>query len=77
MQTRVQKWGNSLGIRIPKHMAAKAGIEENTIVELESDKKGIRIKSAKPTLQELVARITDDNRHEEVDWGAPKGREAW
>lgn len=76
MQTRVRKWGNGPGIRIPAQLSAAAGIDDNTMVEIECDNKTIRIRSVKPTLQELVAQITDDNRHEEVDWGSPEGSEA-
>ena len=77
LQTKIRKWGNSLGIRIPQQLAVAIGIAENSTVEIETDGENIRIKAARPTLKELVREITDENRHAETDWGSPKGREIW
>lgn len=78
MKTSIQKWGSSLALRIPKLFAEEANLAENTAVEL-SVVGGKLVVSAVdesiPTLNELVAGITEDNRHGEVDWGRPVGRE--
>jgi len=79
MQTKVKKWGNSLGVRIPQAIAESLGIKEDTAVEVSSDKHVITIKPVrrKSTLKELVAQITPTNRHAEMKWGPPAGREIW
>ena len=67
-----QKWGNSLGIRIPKEAAERAGIHQGSRIDLQVGKNGlISLKPRKKdyTLEELVSRITPGNRHDETDWG--------
>jgi antitoxin MazE len=77
---RVQKWGNSLALRIPKPFAADAGVEEGTVVDV-SVAEGrlvaapVRVRRAR--LRDLLAKVTKANLHDEVDTGAPAGREAW
>lgn len=80
MQTKVQKWGNSLGVRIPRPLADQARIGEGSVVDLEEHDGKIVIKLVAPAeyaLDELVAGITDENRHEEVETGGSVGREVW
>lgn len=80
MRVRVQKWGNSLALRIPKPFAADAGVEEGTVVDV-SVVEGrliaapVRVRRAR--LRDLLAKVTKANLHDEVDTGAPVGREAW
>jgi len=75
-----QKWGNSLGIRIPKDVADRIGIEQGSKMELNvsGKDKAITLKPIKTrkkyTLNELLSQITPENRHEEIDFGA-EGRE--
>jgi antitoxin MazE len=79
-KTRVQKWGNSLAVRIPKSFAEEAGLERETAVDLSmADGKLIIIPVAKPkpSLTQLLSRITDDNLHKEVDTGSTVGNEIW
>lgn len=80
MKTSVQKWGNSLALRIPKAFAAKAGLHEDVPVELTviDGRIIIRLLPKRPlTLDELVAGITDQNLHGEWDTGPAVGRERW
>ena len=79
MVTQVAKWGNSLGLRLPKALAVEAHIQDRDTVDVSVQHGAIVIRPAKPTyaLEELVARITPKNRHEETDWGGPVGRESW
>lgn len=81
MNTKIKKWGNSYGLRLPKAMAESFGIRENSSVVLESGTKGIIIKkldnSQKFSLSHLVKEITDENQHDEIDFGKPVGREIW
>lgn len=67
-----QKWGNSLGIRIPKEAAERAGIHQGSRIDLQVGKNGLisLIPRKKDySLEELVSKITEDNRHLEADWG--------
>jgi antitoxin MazE len=81
VKTRVQRWGNSLGLRIPKALAEEAAIANGSIVEVRADEKGRLIVEvvldASYTLDELLAGVTDENLHREVGTGARRGREAW
>ena len=80
MRTRVQKWGNSLALRISKSFADEAGIQKETSVEVSlADGKLIITLVANPklTLTQLLARVTEEYLHHEVDTGLATGREAW
>jgi antitoxin MazE len=78
MQTQVQRWGNSLAVRIPKVFASQMGVSENTTVELDLvDGVLILRPNTAPTLDELLAAITADNLHGEVDTGPAVGAEVW
>ncbi|MFF2885540.1 AbrB/MazE/SpoVT family DNA-binding domain-containing protein [Paenibacillus sp. NPDC057967] len=74
---QVKKWGNSLGIRIPKSLALKVGIEEGSEVDLDVEDGHLVIKPKSVTLDELLAQVTPDNLHIEVFTGEPQGRESW
>jgi antitoxin MazE len=77
--TQIAKWGNSLGLRLPKSIALEARIDEGDTVDLSVTNGAIVIRPSRPTysLEELVAKITPQNRHDETEWGEPIGREAW
>lgn len=79
MLTKVQKWGNSLAVRIPKAFADELGLENNAVVEmtLNEGKLVVKIVPRQPTLEELLAKVTSENIHEEIDDGGSVGREAW
>lgn len=80
MQTTVQKWGNSLGLRIPRSMTERLSVEAGTIVEIEvvGDQITIRpIVRQACSLQELLAGVSDENLHSTLEFGAPTGQEHW
>ncbi len=80
MLATVSKWGNSRALRIPKELALEAGLDFGSKVEIVLEDGGLRLISVKEpryTLEELVAQITPENRHEAVDWGPPVGKEVW
>jgi len=81
MRVKVQKWGNSLAVRIPRPCAADAGVSEGTVVDLvasEGRLVAVRTRdSRKFRLEDLLAKVTRANLHTEVDTGAPAGREIW
>jgi antitoxin MazE len=77
--TQIAKWGNSLGVRLPKAVAREARLDEGDTVDVSVNNGTIVIRPSRPTysLQELVAKITPRNRHGETDWGEPLGDETW
>ncbi len=80
MKTRVKKWGNSLALRIPKSFANEVGLQKETSVDVSlADGRLIitPVAKPKPALNELLAKITKDNLHHEVDTGSPVGNELW
>jgi len=79
MRTKVQKWGNSLAVRIPKPFAEGAGLKPATEVEVSLEKGTLRLSAVRPRwqLRELVSKVTTRNRHAEVEFGQPFGRESW
>ena len=80
MLTKVQKWGNSVALRIPKAFADEMQITADTAVELsiEGGKLVISpVERPEYLLEELLAQITPENIQCEVDWGVPVGQEVW
>lgn len=80
MKTRVQKWGNSLALRIPKSFANEVGLLNDSSVEVSlSNGKLVVVPIEKPglSLKKLLAQITEENMHHEVDSGPAVGIEAW
>jgi antitoxin MazE len=79
MRTRVQKWGNSLAVRIPKPFAEGAGLQPSSEVEVSLEKGEVRLSPVRPRwkLRTLLAGVTKKNLHAEVDSGQAVGREAW
>ncbi len=80
MQTVFVKWGNSLALRIPATFAKEVGATEGKRAEMTVED---HVLVARPRrrnryrLEDLVDRITEENRHPETDWGPPAGNEAW
>jgi len=83
MKVAFQKWGNSLALRVPKAFADEIGASDGRAAEMSvSNGKLVievtrRRRKRRYAIDELVAGITPDNRHEEIGWGPPLGNEAW
>jgi antitoxin MazE len=80
MDTKIQRWGNSLAVRIPKAFAEQAGVVEGSAVDISvaDDSIVIRRRRLRPAeLDDLLAQVTPENLHGEIDTGASVGREAW
>ena len=79
MKTRVQKWGNSLALRIPKSIAKEVGLDANVTVDLSLLDGRLVVQRIDPqlTLDELLRGITEDNIPREWDTGAAVGKESW
>ncbi|MFZ0298095.1 MAG: AbrB/MazE/SpoVT family DNA-binding domain-containing protein [Candidatus Sulfotelmatobacter sp.] len=75
---QIVKWGNSLAVRIPKPVAEEAGVREGDpiVIEAAAGQISLRRKQRIPTLKELVAQITPENRYEETPTGAERGKES-
>ncbi len=79
MQTKVQRWGNSLALRIPKAFAEELGLYAGACVQVELSDARLVLEPADKgaySLDELLAQVTQENIHDEVDLGEPVGREA-
>lgn len=76
-KAQVVKWGNSLAVRIPKTIAEQARIKQGDAIVIEAVDGRVELRPAEriPTLEELVAQITPENRYGELDWGPPIGKE--
>lgn len=79
MVIKVLKWGNSLGLRLPKALARDAGVEAGTEVDLtlEGDRLIIRRARSTASLADLLAGVNEANLHSETETGPPRGREIW
>ena len=82
MQATISKWGNSLALRLPKHLADQVRLVEGATVELEIMDGSLKITPARKRfkladLLEGEKRKADDEASAEFDWGKPKGDEAW
>jgi antitoxin MazE len=82
MVTKIQKWGNSQGLRLGKQVLEEARIAVGDSVDVAA-RDGViviaplkRIRG-KQSLQELVSRIPRNYKTRELDWGKPRGREVW
>jgi len=80
MRTQVQKWGNSLALRIPKPFAIEIGLRRNSPVEVSlvhGQLVIVPIVEPALTLEHLLAQVTDENLHGEIETGPAVGKEAW
>ena len=79
MKAKVQKWGNSLGIRIPKALAQEVALETDSEVDLTALDGRLVISPAPRavSLRDLLSKVTATNTHGEISIGKVKGREAW
>jgi antitoxin MazE len=80
MKIQVQKWGNSLALRIPKSFAVESNIAQGSTVEVSLENGRIIVfPVAEPefSLDELLAKVTPENLHGEIDTGSSVGQEAW
>ena len=83
MATKIQKWGNSLAVRLPKKIVDSLALVQGSEVVLTSknDSVVVRIVEIAPrerrTLDEMLRAVTPKNIHKETDWGKPVGKEIW
>ncbi|HTQ99922.1 MAG TPA: AbrB/MazE/SpoVT family DNA-binding domain-containing protein [Candidatus Acidoferrum sp.] len=79
MLAKVQKWGNSQGLRLPKHVLETSAIAVGDQVEVTAEADQIVIKKTKRKfdLAEMVSRMPKGHRSQEESFGKPVGKEVW
>jgi antitoxin MazE len=80
VEARIQKWGNSLGLRIPKAFAAEVGVGPGSSVDLRVHEGDLVVRPLRPRsfrLADLLAGVTPDNLHAEIPTGPATGNEIW
>ena len=80
METKIRKWGNSLGLRIPKAFAEELGVGVGATVDVTIREGDLVVRMHRPPrlrLDDLISAVTPENLHREVDTGGPLGREVW
>lgn len=77
MQTVVQKWGNSLGIRIPAVYAREFDLRNGSAVDIIESDGSLVIVPRKQTLGDLLSQVTEENIHSSVETGISLGNEEW
>ncbi len=82
MVTKVQKWGNSQGVRLSKELLSDVEINVGDAVDVTVRDGALVVTPVRRVrgghdLRELVRRIPKGYRPEELDWGYPVGREVW
>ena len=82
MTTKIQKWGNSLAMRLPKELARSLNLKAGSKVTVIRKSFTFEVKpetaiSPKYTLEELLKCMTKKNIHPETNWGEPMGKEIW
>ena len=80
-QTKIKKWGNSFGVRLPIDIINKKGIFDGTPVKLSQNKNHIIMqflpKAKKENLKDLISQIKPENLHSKINWGNAQGQEIW
>jgi antitoxin MazE len=79
MVTKLQKWGNSLGVRLPKSIAAQKDLREGSSVSISIANNRIVIESIveEVSLKSLLSEVSTNNLHVETDWSDVRGNEVW
>ncbi len=79
MTTELQRLGDELIVKLPAQAVRSLDLHEGSRLEVTADRGKLVLtpSDAPPTLDELIARITPENRHGEIDWGPPVGKEVW
>jgi len=79
MRARIQKWGNSLALRIPRSFAIETDLAQDSLVDLSLQDGKLVVSPVMPTytLKQLLEGVTDENLHAEQEMGPAVGKEAW
>ncbi|MCB9818744.1 AbrB/MazE/SpoVT family DNA-binding domain-containing protein [Candidatus Nomurabacteria bacterium] len=79
MKTKIQKWGNSLGVRLPKSIteqkALRAGLGVSIVIK--DNQIVIEPREEELSLESMLSTVSADNIHKETDWSKAQGNEVW
>ena len=73
----VRRWGSILAVRIPEAIAEQWGVTDGSAIELDVEGERVAMRKRNYDLDDLLARVTPDNRHPEQDTREPQGNEEW
>lgn len=79
IRTKLVRWGNSLGLRVPEALAGEVGVHAGSAVEISLARDQLIVRRA-PTcfeLEDLLAEVSPENLHTEVTIGGLRGSESW
>ena len=76
MKQSVEKWGNSLAVRLPSAFVKELGLRQGSSVDLSLVEGGLLLKQERLTLEAMLEGMTEQNLHGEIDFGGPVGDEA-
>ena len=78
MKLQIQKWGNSLAVRVPKSFAVETSIVEGSTVDMTIEDGTLVLRpDGSLRLEDLLDKVTAENIHDEFDFGQPAGKEVW
>lgn len=79
MKTKIQKWGNSLGVRLPKNITEQKALKEGlgVSVVIKNDQIVIEPVEDELSLESMMSKVSVDNIHDETDWKEVRGNEIW
>lgn len=80
MKARIQKIDDTFVLRLPEAVAKEAKLVDGMIVDVDFAEGNFHVEPARPPkykLEELIEGNTEENRHDEISWGKPQGREVW
>ena len=80
MRAKIARWGHSLALRVPRHLAREAGLSEGATVDVSACDGHLQVSVVSepvPSLDDLLAQVTDGNLHAAVETGPARGAEAW
>ena len=76
-EASVSQWGDSLAVRIPANIAREWGVRAGALIEIVQRDDELVLRKKSYDLNRMLAQITEDNLHAEIDTGPPVGNEAW
>lgn len=77
MRTQIQKWGNSLAVRIPRNFSKRLHLHAGSAVDVDIEGEAMVLKKLKIDLQAMLDQITPENMHHGDFDDTPKGKEEW
>ena len=76
-KSHISKWGSSLALRIPKSIAEQWGVREGSAIEIVSRGEQLVLRKRTYKLTDMLAQVTAENLHPELDTGPVQGNEEW